>query len=120
MDLRLRLVEMKKSGAYSWSALFWAVCLGILLYAGQDLRAAALSEGASVVVVYNQNVPDSLAVAEHYGNLLDGFIIDESDRASEAALKGLGLAVHCTKTVMKTQQDKRTLAAESLAFGASL
>lgn len=62
----------------------------------------------------------AMAVAEHYGNLLDGFIIDESDRASEAALKGLGLAVHCTKTVMKTQQDKRTLAAESLAFGASL
>jgi uncharacterized protein (TIGR03790 family) len=57
---------MKNSGAFSWSTFFLAVCLGILLYAGQELRAASLSEGASVVVVYNQNVPDSLAVAEHY------------------------------------------------------
>jgi uncharacterized protein (TIGR03790 family) len=66
MDLRLRSVEMKNSGAFRWGAIFWVVCVGIPLFAGQGLRAASLSEGASVVVLYNQNVPDSLAVAEHY------------------------------------------------------
>ena len=57
---------MKKSGVNSWSALRGAICFGVYLFAGQNVRTASLSEGASVVVVYNQNVPDSLAVAEHY------------------------------------------------------
>jgi uncharacterized protein (TIGR03790 family) len=66
MDLRLKSVEMKNCGAFSLSAFWGSTCFGILLFAAQALGAASLSEGASVVVVYNQNIPDSLAVAEHY------------------------------------------------------
>lgn len=38
----------------------------VLLGAGSRLWGASINEGDSVVVVYNRNMPDSLAVAEHY------------------------------------------------------
>ena len=57
---------MRRGGVNSWASLKGAICFCALLFLCQEHRAASLSEGASVVVVYNQNVPDSLAVAEHY------------------------------------------------------
>jgi LPPG:FO 2-phospho-L-lactate transferase len=53
------------------------------------------------------------AVAEHYGGLIDGFVLDRAD-ADQAP----DIAVPClaTRTLMETENDKRTLAAEVLAF----
>jgi LPPG:FO 2-phospho-L-lactate transferase len=57
------------------------------------------------------------AVAEHYGGLIDGFVLDRAD-AEEAP----DIAVPClaTRTLMETEDDKRTLAPEVLAFVAEL
>ncbi len=45
----------------------WLGVLGCLCFSSlSPLLGAGLSEGEAVVVVYNQNLPDSLAVAEHY------------------------------------------------------
>ena len=53
------------------------------------------------------------AVAEHYAGLLDGLVLDTADRAEAAAI---GLPCLATRTLMTSEEDKRALAAEVLAF----
>jgi LPPG:FO 2-phospho-L-lactate transferase len=53
------------------------------------------------------------AVADHYAGLLDGFVLDAADRAEAAAI---GLPCLATRTLMTSEDDKRALAAEVLAF----
>ena len=57
------------------------------------------------------------AVAQHYRGLLDGFVLDEAD-AGEA--ERIGLPCLATRTLMASEDDKRTLAAEVLAFARRL
>ena len=57
------------------------------------------------------------AVAEHYGDLLDGFVLDAAD-AAEA--KALDLPCLVTRTLMTSEDDKRALAAAVLAFARRL
>lgn len=58
------------------------------------------------------------AVASHYRDLLDGFILDDTDRADADALIADGLAVGATQTVMKTLDDRVRLAEFALGFAA--
>jgi LPPG:FO 2-phospho-L-lactate transferase len=59
-------------------------------------------------------VPTSAAaVAEHYGGLLDGFVLDADD--AEAA-PAIGVPCLGTSILMADDEDKRRLAAEVLAF----
>jgi LPPG:FO 2-phospho-L-lactate transferase len=57
------------------------------------------------------------AVAQHYGELLDGFVLDEAD-AAEA--ETINLPCLPTRTLMASEDDKRALAAEVLAFARRL
>lgn len=61
--------------------------------------------------------PTPLAVARHYGGLIDGFVLDERD--TELA-SGFELPVHICNTWMKTIEDREALATATLAFAASL
>jgi LPPG:FO 2-phospho-L-lactate transferase len=63
---------------------------------------------------------DAAAVARHYDGLIDGFVLDDCDADSAAAIKALGLAVHVTGTVMRTLDDKTRLAREVLDFTRSI
>ncbi len=54
------------------------------------------------------------AVARHYGDLLDLYVVDEAD-ADE--VRGLGLPVVLAPTLMQTLADKETLARRVLATG---
>jgi LPPG:FO 2-phospho-L-lactate transferase len=58
------------------------------------------------------------AVANHYKDLLDGFILDHTDRADAGALIADGLAVGATQTVMKSLDDRIELARFALGFAA--
>lgn len=51
-----------------------------------------------------------LAVAQHYGELLDGFVLDVRDATIEHELIALGLPVLVTDTLMKTLEDRVRLA----------
>ncbi len=62
----------------------------------------------------------ALAVAEYYGDLLDGFVIDESDRALLEPIKALGIDVAVCPTVMKNLQDRIDLAASVLSFSQTI
>ena len=58
------------------------------------------------------------AVARHYGDLLDGYIVDEADNAEADALLASGLAVGATRTVMETLEDRVRLAGFAVDFAA--
>jgi LPPG:FO 2-phospho-L-lactate transferase len=55
----------------------------------------------------------SEAILRHYDGLLDGLVIDRTDAADSRTLPG---AVHVTKTLMETDEDRVRLAAEVLEF----
>lgn len=49
-------------------------------------------------------------VAELYEDFLDSFVIDEVDRRLSDRIKSLGIRVHVTNTIMRTVDDKVSLA----------
>ena len=53
------------------------------------------------------------AIAAHYGDLLDGLVIDESDRSAELPR---GLPTRATRTLMKSLDDREMLARATLEF----
>jgi LPPG:FO 2-phospho-L-lactate transferase len=59
-------------------------------------------------------------VAALYGDLLDGFVIDEQDRALAGQIAASGVRVHVAQTVMGDAADRRRLGEEILSFGHSL
>jgi LPPG:FO 2-phospho-L-lactate transferase len=64
--------------------------------------------------------PSMLAVAQHYGALVNGWVIDSEDRDSAPALEAMGCRVCVTDTVMRSTDDKARLAREVLDFAATL
>lgn len=60
------------------------------------------------------------AVVEYYGELIDGFVLDQSDQSLQATIAELGVEVCCVNTVMKSLQDRINLASEVLSFAATM
>ena len=58
----------------------------------------------------------AFSVAEHYGDLLDGYILDDKDRQLEEQCQSLGIHTTVTQTVMKSLDDRINLATECLKF----
>ena len=69
-------------------------------------------KGPTAKMMAELAVPSTaLAVAEHYRDLLDGYVIDEADAALLEPLKAAGFAAIAAPTVMLTLADKVQLAA---------
>ena len=64
--------------------------------------------------------PDVRAIAEHYEGLVDGLVLDPADAHLAQAVEALGPATLVTPTVMSTDEDRITLAYDSLAFAVAL
>ena len=62
----------------------------------------------------------ALGIARHYRARIDGIVIDEVDAALAPAIRTLGMAVHVAQTVMRSVEDSRALARETLEFAAGL
>jgi len=62
--------------------------------------------------------PSVQAIAELYGDILDGLVIDVADAASRGTIRGPRVLV--TRTVMTSDEGKAALAREVLDFAASL
>jgi len=60
--------------------------------------------------------PSALAVAEHYGSLLDGLVFDQVDDALKGDIEALGVKTLTTDTLMKSPQDRLRLAQQVLEF----
>ena len=64
--------------------------------------------------------PSVAAIAEHYAGLIDGFVLDEADRAEADAIAATGVAVEVTATVMTARTEKQALACAVLDFAARI
>jgi LPPG:FO 2-phospho-L-lactate transferase len=64
--------------------------------------------------------PSTLEVARHYGALVNGWIIDASDRDSLLKLEAMGFRVRATNTIMRNTEDKARLAREAMDFALEL
>lgn len=75
-------------------------------------------KGPTAKIMAELDVPlSAAAIAEHYGNLLDGFVLD----ATDAALRGqFSCALRVTDSVMVTLADRERLAREVLTFAREL
>ena len=63
--------------------------------------------------------PSALGVAAAYAELLDGFVLDEVDRAQEPEIRALGLRTLTTDTIMTDDGSRARLAQAVLAFAGS-
>ena len=78
-------------------------------------------KGPAAKMMAEMKMPISaIGVAEYYGDLLDGFIIDEADEDQRTRIEGLGILVLVVPTVMKTLGDRVQLANAALDFAAQL
>jgi LPPG:FO 2-phospho-L-lactate transferase len=83
------------------------------IIAGQTVKGPAAKMFAELGIE-----PSALAVARHYGSLLSGFVLDQTDASQADAIESLGMRTLVTDTLMRTPDDRRRLAGEVLAFGA--
>ena len=60
--------------------------------------------------------PSALAVANHYRDLLKGFVLDNQDVQLKESVRGLNMQVFVTNTLMKCLDDRKQLAMEVLDF----
>ncbi len=64
--------------------------------------------------------PSALAIAEHNQSLISGLIIDTTDSHQADAIRALDITPHITTTLMKSSEDRRRLASQTLEFGHEL
>ena len=57
--------------------------------------------------------PSAAAVAHHYGDIIDGYVLDHADAACAGEL---GIPAVITHTLMRTLEDRDMLARDVLAF----
>lgn len=62
--------------------------------------------------------PSALTVAEHFGDLLKGMVIDTQDEHLASDIEALDIQVRVTNTIMMNMQDRMRLAEEVLDFAA--
>lgn len=60
--------------------------------------------------------PSAFAVANHYHGLLTGFVMDNVDVQLNESVRGLNIQTHVTNTLMKSLDNRRQLAVETLNF----
>ena len=74
-------------------------------------------KGPATKIMEDLDMPASnLSVAEYYRDFLDGLVIDSSDEHEAQSIEQLGIRVKLTNTVMRSMQDRTTLAQQTLRF----
>ena len=91
---------------------------GVPIVAVSPIVGGAAVKGPTAKIMRELGVPVGAdAIAHHYGELLDGFILDVRD----AALQGhITVPVHITDTLMLSAADRTRVASETLGFAATL
>lgn len=64
--------------------------------------------------------PSSLAIAEHYQDILKGLVIDKSDSHETGSIEAFGIITKTTDIYMRDAGDRKRLAVEVLEFGETL
>ena len=84
---------------------------GARIAAVSPIVAGAAVSGPAGILMRAQGFPVSIAgVAEFYHDFLDLLVVDSKDRRMAEELQKSGMKVHCTQTLMRTQEDRIALA----------
>lgn len=95
----------------------------------RDCAAVAVSpivagdaiKGCAAKMIREFGLPcEAATVARHYGELIDGFVIDAQDAAQRKAVEALNLPCAVTQTIMRSDADRDALARAVLEFGRTL
>jgi LPPG:FO 2-phospho-L-lactate transferase len=79
--------------------------------------AGAAVSGPAGILMQAQGFPVSIAgVAKFYHDFLDVLVVDLKDRRMADELQKSGMRVHCTQTLMRTQEDRIALAKTVLSL----
>mgnify|MGYP000892842051 CR=1 FL=1 len=74
-------------------------------------------KGPTAKIMRELGLPqDAGEIASHYGDLLDGFVLDQTDADLEIKITHSGLAVRVAQTFMQTLDDRVDLAQTALGF----
>lgn len=76
----------------------------------------AIKGPAAKMMAELQMPTTALAVAEYYRDFASHFVLDSSDIAFAADIEAMGMQVLVTNTIMKSLEDKATLAQHILSF----
>jgi len=74
-------------------------------------------KGPTVKIMQELGVPGTAeSVAAHYADFLDGFVLDAEDAGREHHIQALGLETAVAQTLMRSLEDRITLAGACLEF----
>ena len=91
--------------------------LRIPVVAVSPIVAGAAIKGPTAKMMREQDITNTaVEIARYYRSWIDGFILDEADRALEEEVQALGLATVVTQTIMVSLPDRVALAREALQF----
>jgi LPPG:FO 2-phospho-L-lactate transferase len=77
----------------------------------------AAIKGPTVKMMQELKLPNTATwVAEHYGDFLQGFVVDSADAADKSVVEAMGIECEVTKTVMTSLGDRVELAQSCLEF----
>ena len=78
-------------------------------------------KGPAAKIMQELGLPvDVVSVAQHYHGLIDGLVIDESDRHAVPLIEALGIEVAVEATVMQSLDDRVRVARACLDFAAAI
>jgi LPPG:FO 2-phospho-L-lactate transferase len=80
----------------------------------------AIRGPAAKMAVELGRAASAVTVAEHFGGILTGFVIDRVDAASTEAIERFGIRIRLADTVMRDRRARAALAAEVLQLGLAL
>ncbi|MFT7685776.1 MAG: LPPG:FO 2-phospho-L-lactate transferase [Candidatus Azotimanducaceae bacterium] len=90
------------------------------IIAVSPIVAGIAIKGPAAKMMRELGMPETaLAVATHYRDRIDGFVIDESDASMKKEIEALGMSVLVCPTIMRTESDRIDLAKACLHFAQS-
>lgn len=60
--------------------------------------------------------PSALAVCQHYGEMLDIFVLDDEDKELARNMQSMGVKTLVTQTIMRSDEERQALAEKILRF----
>jgi LPPG:FO 2-phospho-L-lactate transferase len=95
----------------------WIKDTGAPVIAVSPIVGGAAIKGPAAKIMQELGIQPSVAgVAAHYRGLIDGLVVDSVDDAHVAEIQAMGIAASVTGTVMRSIDDRVTLAQSCLTF----
>jgi LPPG:FO 2-phospho-L-lactate transferase len=95
--------------------------VGVPIVAVSPIIGGQAVKGPAAKMMAELDLPVSpLGIAQHYGDLINGLVIDNEDVDLAEHITSSGIDVHVTNTLMKSAEDESNLAQETLAFATAL